>query len=268
MYDLLLKYHGIKVSEFENLSNKEVSLLVQRELAASRPVILEHSGYIHSEKRQHGPLFILVVGINDLKSTLFYLYNKVDVITARRHEVERMPIQDLKNWCGSCTTFRIVQREGLEIDWLEIITSAHRRLNGSNNAENAFTSMRRFADEVRASLDIRSEVEGYPNQFWVPLFYNIMRIGHGRVQFARLLQYLARRYHIKALSKIAEDLEKTAIEWSLIRTLFIKSSLKPDDKPLVDRISTRIHELSLKEEKLANALLYVSMKQCTQKNNC
>ncbi len=261
IHDLLEKYHGIKFSQLKGMGSTEVMDLVQSELSEKRPVILGRNQEIPVEDGQNDPFFILVIGIDETSGVLYYLRYKIDGDSEDDNEIERMPTKDFTRWCDSCTTVEIVNEEAAEVDWRKIIESPHVRLNGVRTSENVFLLMRRFADEVRNDLNIEAEVKGYPNLFFVPLFYNLMRISHGRVQFARLLQYLSKRYQIRDLQNIAENLEEVGREWNLIRSLFIKSSFKPGDKNLIDRISTRINELASKEEELAFTLLQMSRKR-------
>ena len=260
-FDLLRKYHGLKFSPLKGMGSAEVPDLVQREISEKRPVILGRSQETPIQAGQNDPFFILVTGIDGTSGVIHYLRYSIDAGSEDDHEMQRMPVEDLKGWCDSCTTVEIAGEEAAEVDWRKIIESTHARLNGSSASGNVFNSMRCFADEVRTDLNIEAEVKGYPNLFFVPLFNNLMRISHGRVQFARLLQHLFERYQAGGLQKTAEDLEGIGREWNLIRSLFIKSSFKPGDRNLPDRISNRIDELASKEEELAFNLLQVSKKR-------
>ena len=260
-FDLLRKYHGMKFSQSGGMGSAEVLDLVQSELSEKRPVILGRSQEIPIEDGQNDPFFIMVTGIDGTSAVIYYLRYRIDAGSEGGNELERMPVEDLKSWCDSCTTVEIEGEEAADVDWRKIIESTHVRLNGSSTSGNVFNSMRCFADEVRNALNIEAEVKGYPNLFFVPLFNNLMRISHGRVQFARLLQHLFERYQVGDLRNTAADLEGIGREWNLIRSLFIKSSFKPGDKKLLGRISTRIDELASQEKELAFKLLQVSKKR-------
>ena len=261
-HTLLEKCHGIEVLEFENF--EKPAELVEAELGAHRPVILGPSKGAVDVKGV--PPFVLVIGINKGGRELHYLCNKMDLTASSRHEIETLPLADLDDWCGYCSTLKIVGGESLDLDWREVISFSLSHLQGRVQSRNSLEHMKQFAEEVGQSLDVRVEAEGYPNGFWVPLFYNTLRVSHGRVQFSKLLYYLATRFQLPDLNPIAADIGEMGRGWNLVRSMFVKSSLKPEDKDLIGRIASRIMELASREERIAGILSEVVKGRSTRQS--
>ena len=260
-WGLLERHHGIKWVVGKSPPGDGLAALVRGELGAGFPVALSQSeGGMQRESSDLGmeraaPPYFLVVGFDDREEVLFFLRYNTNYAVDRNWEVERLSAGDLRHWEGSYMRVRLTGRDRWEeVDGFEVIENAVGRL-GNLNECGSIVSIRNFADALDQSLDMEAEMEGCANYYWTPLFYNLMRVSHGRFQFARLLRHLGCQGHITQFHEASELFAALGREWNLVRSLLMKLASRSGDRQLLGRICTRVRELAAGEEELAAALL-------------
>ena len=157
-----------------------------------------------------------------------------------------LPHEELANWSGPNATFSLGGTGAANLDWRPILRNAALRFDDRDGSEHRFEMMASFAREI-GNMDIRAEVLGYKNWYWVPLFYNLRRVSQGRIQFSSLLKFFEERFELGETSRILSEFENAGRSWQLVRSLVIKYSLTADDRALLNRISSRILDISTAE---------------------
>ena len=257
-WKLLETYHGIKVSIEETSLGTDLFALVVREIDGGRPVVLSRGGERSSSEPGSAPRFVLALGFDRLRKVLFYRAPDVPAEgPQRRNLVHTLPHQQLDDWRGPHVTFFGNGSGAAELDWRRILKDAAWRFHNRAGSSCRLEMMASFAREV-ASMDIESEVGGYDNWYWVPLFYNLRRVSQGRIQFLALLEFFAARFDLGETSRIRSGFENAGRSWQLVRSLMIKYSLTVEDRSLLERISARILDIAAAERQLAQKLILIA----------
>ncbi len=259
-WGLLERHHGIKWVVGKNHPGDSLAAFVQGEVGAGYPVaLIQGGGGILTGDSPPGletasPPYILIVGFDDREQVISFLRYNTNYAVDRNTEVERSSSGDLFQWDGQHMTVRLRGSDKWQdADGIDVIEHAVARL-GNSKPCGSTVSIRNFADALDQILEIEAEMEGYANYYWVPLFYNLMRVSHGRFQFARLLRHLSGQGYPPMLQQASERLEALGRGWNLVRSLLMKLGSKPGDRQLQGRICTRVRELAAGEEELAVAL--------------
>ena len=252
--DLLETHHGIRVSFGTKPDGTDLFAPVLKEIRGGHPVLLSRG---HRSVADPGstPQFVLVLGFDHLRQVLFYRAADVQGGTTRQEgSVHALPHKDLGDWSGPHATFSVGGNGAATLDWRRILRDAALRFHDRDGSEHRFEMMASFAREI-GSMDIKAEIHGHQNWYWVPLFYNLRRISQGRMQFASLLRFFEARFDLREISEILSDFQNAARSWQLVRSLMIKYSLTVDDRALLNRISTRILDIATTEQQLAEKLI-------------
>lgn len=259
-WGLLERHHGIKWTVGKNHSGEGLAALLQGEIEGGFPVALSLSaGETRKECSAMGdrgsPLpYILAVGFDCGARTLSYLRYNTNYAGEGNGEIEQISLGDFEDWDGGYMTVRMTgEDKWQEADGVEVIEEALAKV-GNLDECGSTVSMHKFADALDRGLDIEAEIAGCTNYHRVPLFYNLMRVGHGRFQFSRLLRLLSITGHFPEFGEAAGRLESLGRRWNLVRSLLMKLGMRASDVQLPGRISTRVRELAAAEEELASVL--------------
>ena len=259
-WGLLERHHGIKWSVGNNLSGEGLAALLHGEIEDGFPVALGLSAGENGEgcsAKDLGGLplpYILAVGFDYRDRNLSFLRYRPNHPIQKNGEIEQISLGDFKNWDGGYMTVRLTGKDRWQdADGVEVIKRAIAR-TGNLDGGGSTVSIHNFADALDRGLDIEAEMAGCTNYYRVPLFYNLMRVGHGRFQFSRLLRHLSVTGPFPELREAAGRLETLGRRWNLVRSLLMKLGLRVGDGQLPGRISARVRELAAVEEELASAL--------------
>ncbi len=249
--DLLETHHGVRVSFVTKPVGTALFALALEEICGGRPIVLRRSNRSVADPGST-PQFALVLGFDRRRQVL--LYRATDVRpegSQKEGVVHTLPLKGLVNWSGPHATFT-TGNVGANLDWRPILREAALRFHDRSGQR--LEMMASFAREI-GSMDIKAEVHGHQNWYWVPLFYNLRRISQGRIQFASLLRFFEARFDLREISEILSDFQNAGRSWQLVRSLMIKYSLTVDDRALLNRISTRILDVSATEQQIAEKLI-------------
>ena len=249
--NLLETHHGIMVLFGTKPVGTDLFALALEEICGGRPIVLSRSNRSVADPGST-PQFALVLGFDRRRQVL--LYRATDVRpegSQKEGVVHTLPLKGLVNWSGPHVTFT-TGNVGANLDWRPILREAALRFH--DRFGQRLEMMASFAREI-GSMDIKAEVHGHQNWYWVPLFYNLRRISQGRIQFASLLRFFKARFDLREISEILSDFQNAGRSWQLVRSLMIKYSLTVDDRALLNRISTRILDVSATEQQIAEKLI-------------
>ncbi len=246
------KYAGMGLVIHEEKSPEEFLSMVMGELEAGRPSLV----YIdifwcpwmhHSYQKNHQGHYCLAVGYEE--------DGTICCLDAAANYMEfKLPENDMLNGCQRCITF-VKNPEPQDIDWQGIIENAYARLQASN----AFESMRNFAEQLEKSMDIQLETEGYDDGWGAPLINQITRIKKGRVQFAKVLDWISKSHGVKEYSVLSERLMEVSHLWARVYTLLSAAYYEPVLNDDVRReIGEIIKECADCEENAAGLMFKVS----------
>ena len=252
--DLLETHHGIRVSFGTKPVGTDLFALVLKEIRGGGPVLLSRGRRSVADPGST-PQFVLVLGFDHLRQVLFYRAADVRPKRLQKEGVVRtLPREELVDWSGPHATFSVSGSGAANFDWRQILQDAALRFHDRDGSEHRIQMMTSFAREI-GSIDVKAEVRGYQNWYWVPLFYNLRRISQGRIQFASLLRFFEARFDLREISEILSDFQNAGRSWQLVRSLIIKYSLTVDDRALLNRISARILDITATEQQLAEKLM-------------
>ncbi|MEC0168785.1 BtrH N-terminal domain-containing protein [Paenibacillus graminis] len=264
MFPLLAQYHGIDIRIVENLSFQDTAGVIARELAESRPVIVEldtyecpwDSGY-HS---YHYPHTNLIVGYDEANR----MYSLIDCFYQK---------QSIKLSSESCFSYdsnrnrvAVFQCSTLPepvADWRTIIRHAARRIRGPEQTDHSFHQMRSLAAILEQSPDLNEEFKQHKHIWMAPLLSVLNAISNGRRQFAAVLQYLNTRQQEQDFHETVDELYYAASQWSILLSMVTKSYYSPRDRSLLPRAADKLRMIADKEEHIAGQLLSM----CEEKAN-
>ena len=248
----LYKHHGVRIVMHNELDLVKLLEIIRRELENSRTLAIVcdavwvpwDAGY---QREGHDSTHsFLIVGYDGEKRLLYC------VDSTYMQYWSALPFENLvKGFEGSCWTYEVSEIEEKEVDWQEVIRSAVGRLRESQ----AFEAMREFGRELATKLDIKKEAVGHSDFVVLKLFENIKIIAMGRRQFARLMEYLVKRYEIGGLEELATELDLAGSKWEAIRGLLLRLYKPRDAKVLIEKAAKLVLEVADEEEALAGLLM-------------
>ena len=123
---------------------------------------------------------------------------------------------------------------------------------------NVFERIELFRKEIASNLDFENEV----GNVYIPealLFLNLRLISQGRKRFSDSLRYIDIKNDNMNFEYFAQNLDKISIKWGSIISFLIKAAYAKVNSPIVKKVSDKILELRIYEEKIATELFeYVS----------
>jgi hypothetical protein len=259
---LLELYHGIRFTWHQTNTIDEVLPILKAELAAGRPVIIYLDSYwcpwapSSYQKIQNSHHNCIVVGLDEVNGFLYC----TDGYYVEQNKT--LPLEYYAQGCGRCGTFTLIGDEAPIIDWREIIKSSAELILGSNSFPNAFDAMRTFGRDA-ALIDLAAEIEGCPNIWRSPLWMQLDNIHKGRKQFSKVLRYMAEQYDVAELLVLSRQVEQVGGLWSIIQTMLYKAHIKNNSSAILCRIPEKINEVADEEERIANALISLSLQNTT-----
>lgn len=254
MLPLLAQYHGIDIRIVENLCFQDTVDLVARELAESRPVIIELDTYFcpwdSGFHNYHYPHTNLIVGYDEANR----MYSLIDCFYQK---------QDIKISSENCFSydsnrvalFRCSTLPEPIADWRTIIQRAAKRMRVQEQKDHSFHQMRSLAAILEQSPDLNEEFKHYEHIWMAPLLSVLSAISNGRRQFAAVLQYLSTRQQEQDFHEMVNELHYAASQWSILLSMVTKSYYSPRDRSLLHRAADKLRWIADKEEKIAGQLL-------------
>lgn len=255
-YELLMKYHGIKIEHHVNKSPKYMFKKIKYELSKNLPVAIFINAFWcptcpgYQKKETQDMHCCLVVGL-DNDNTLHY----VDPYYMNYNA--SLPKNNFVKGCKGYVTFAFSTPEEPEVDWFTIINNTYSRLKNTSDSINSFSMIRAFSDHIERSLDMTLE-EAIPGTYIgeFTLIQKLVNIYKDRKQFCIVLEYIAEKYNVPALVASSKKLKNIVIKWGMVRALLCKTYLTSDlSTDLKFRIADKIRDIANAEEYIANNLL-------------
>lgn len=254
MLPLLAQHHGIGIRIAENLRFQDAADVVARELAESRPVIIELDTYncpwdsgFHN---YHYPHTNLIAGYdegNRMYSLIDCFYQKQDIRLSSEH--------CFSSDSNRVAVFRCSTLPEPIADWRTIIQQAAKRMTVQDQRGHSFHQMRSLAAILEQSPGLDEEFKHYEHIWMAPLLSVLSTISNGRRQFAAVLQYLNTRQQEQDFHETVNELHYAASQWSILLSMMTKSYYSPRDKSLMHRAAHKLRMIADKEEQIAGQLL-------------
>jgi amino acid adenylation domain-containing protein len=255
---LLEKYYGIKLIPHPEKTTAEILNIIDQELAAKRPTLLEIDSYWNPwdlwYQNKHSDHVLLVVGVNELKELCC-----TDAYYSKQNQI--LPGENFLNGAKHCITLVMDQEYDADFDWRDTIETAVMKAKNPADSASVFEAIRNFGDIIESSFEVAKEIEGSFNFWEIPLFIGIKEIAYGRFKFGKLVEYLGVHFHVNDLVELSNRFTVMGAKWDEIRSLFFKL-LVSDAAISLDKIAVKIREVADYEESTANRLLEV----CRQTN--
>ena len=242
---LLARFQGIRLVPHPIADPDELLEICRQQFASGMPVVVRRG----PDKRGGSP-FLLATKL--LEDNLLSLRYRIDGTLKASAERQMFAKDALHGWCGGCILTQLTV-EARGPSRAEVESVAQKMLPATDGEGDIGRQMETFADQLETSLDLAAETRRAPDQFSVPLFFNLMRVAQGRNQYAHFLRYTTgltgtAPRGCEPQGATATVLEELARKWNVVRSLLIKASISSGSTDIVARAVNRVRALA-KEEK-------------------
>ncbi len=245
-FELLEKYHGLKVIPLDFDEFEEFFNFLKTEILRKHPVAIDMKEYWcpwspQYKKYDKYPHRLLVIGIDD-KGNL----KCVDPFFSK--QIKTMPISDLRQGYTGSWAFEAVEISKNEINAIDIIDSSLKKMGKPDS----FNNINLFAKEMSEDLDFVKEWEEFDQDFYsgVALFWYLKVISSSRYNYSNVLKYLSKEYNIAEILPLSVEMHGIAELWENVRINLIRLSHKNEYVPALKKVSATILKASLREEQL------------------
>ncbi len=249
-FKMLKKYHGINIVCNKTKNVKEVVNLIQKNLSSGIPIIVNVSSYncpwSQSYKKYKVEHYCLVIGYNEANDIFYCL----DPMMA--DGLVELPYSDLEDGFGQCFTVELERESSLDNQWKDILLSGVRDIEVPGGFTARSERIRIFAYQMSEKLDIKLEKKGFNDDFAVPLFRKLKEIGDSRINYARMMSYIARNYNCACLIDLAQEMMVIGEMWYKYRLNFLKATYVLTH---FDKNSRYMVEIANIEEELAQKVI-------------
>lgn len=241
----LEKYHGVKSKcHFSETSLQQVDIL-RKELEQGSPIVLWLDGFYvpwtNVYKKLHMKHFLIVIDINSAEESI----NVIDPYWNK--EINALSIKNFKLSKAKCITFSLSEEEPVT-DWHEIIENAVSNIQKAQ----AFSAMRKFAEEAEHTINIKAEYEGFEElKYNSPIFMQLAEVFFRRLNFAGLLTYLGERNGVTRLIELSGHMKTAGDGWKKARDILIKAIESKEQEKKLAEFANKVRELADYEENLA-----------------
>lgn len=266
MPELLAKYAGIMINEYEVDDPQVIFNIVKEELNRGMPVFSLFDQYYlpwvsEEEKtllRQRGAL--LIIGIDEENSELYCL----DVHGTKTKE--KLPIKNFLKGCASerkqLITFQDMGCENLNFNWPEIFLTALENIN-MKKTQSAFDEMRALADDIEQLLDFNLETKDCLHQSNITMLNRFKFVCRARLQFVQTLKLLNDRFQEDFFPALIEKFSIAQINWRRVASPFVRAFLmKNYDNQVRLKMASEIRKAADFEEQVAEYMMKLCEGKC------
>lgn len=248
---LIKRFYGVDLKVHLQKDMDETIAAIGRELQLKKPVIIGIDSYWipwdSAFQIVHWNHAILIVGIDEEKQQV----HCTDPFYSIEHCV--MSYESIQNGIQNYVTFEIDDNYDTNFDWRESFKNIVLKDKNPENDKNIFKEIRSLANAIENSLDVAKETEGYKDAGTIPLNQSLREIAFGRYKFAKLVEYLAKRYQISELFLLSNKIKLMGVKWDEIREEMFKVLASSTYIP-IDEIVVKIQEAANYEESIAHQL--------------
>lgn len=215
-YDLLEKFHGVKITLDDVKENVNIKSAINDELVKFKPVIILFDMYWApwSEDYQTNKDSLhafIITGIDENKE------NYVCTDTLYLKQGLLLPVNLLE-----IGTVRLYIFDSVEENKEFTLKSILEAMIAKIQADDFFKDIKKFGTMFLTSFDNKKEMEGFSDLTEVPLQENLFKILHNRKKIMELLSYLYEIYNEKYLLTISEHFKQIVSKWEVIRVMILK----------------------------------------------
>jgi hypothetical protein len=164
-------------------------------------------------------------------------------------DINVIPMDHFEKLGPRCTTVSTENLKVPDINWREVIDEVICRMNGKPGKPSAFDAMRAFSRDMNEYMDLKIELKGKEEIFYLaPLYEQLDKIGKGRQNFGITLKYLGERFSVNGLIELSTVITEIREKWNeVLRAL--KPSQTANSKDQIRDAACRINQLADIEEK-------------------
>ncbi|HEX3027896.1 MAG TPA: BtrH N-terminal domain-containing protein [Clostridia bacterium] len=253
MLNSLEKYHGIQRIENTTTADDKLLKALYRELKEGHPnIVFLNSYYLHwlvNYKRASTMHNCSVIGFKEDFSKVYCSdsFFMKDCVEIDKEEF-------LKGCRQNFISFKLSAAEENSVKWQDVIEDSIVSIEGLDSSQSSFDSIRCFAEDIRASLDLKSEISNQNDIWSSPILMDINWISHKRVKFAELLEYLSQKGCNKDLGSLAQTFRLLSSKWNINYAMTVKAYNTGNTAGFKEKLSSKILDMVTAEEKALNSL--------------
>lgn len=252
-YDLLLKYHNIKVTERQISDLKEFKEQFKMPIAEKGFAIVYDTFYcpwVYNYQKEHQKHYSLALGFQEDGKFLC-------CDTVPYSEQTELPIDDLLQSEFSIVTVEKCDKDLKSHDYSEIIRDIAKTNLGDSGSVKMLVD---YAQLVENKFCVEKENQYAGTNFWfrAPFLVDMEWLAHGRATFHLATECLAKNHSENAFFQhVSKQFGKIADDWYIMFLSCWKVFLTPGykDSDARKEVSYAIRQLALREEQLAKEIL-------------
>lgn len=246
---LLKKNHGLYLKWHKMNCCEDTLNLLSKELSENRPVAIYIDAFFCPWNLAYGKYHIdhvcLVINIDEQKKIL----KCIDPFSSDK--IEYLYLDSHVKYIDKCCTILLKNNTKALIDWKMVFLKSISRQFSMNNNIGSFKMMHKFAEDLSKYLNIEKELSGCEDIFAAPIIIRLKQIQASRQNFADLIGYISEVNHITQLEVFRNRFLKLSDEWTTVRNLLVRAFMVPNSKNTILKISDKVIDISIDEEKLA-----------------
>lgn len=254
-FEMLQKHHGIKLIRKTTETAAEDIDLISDNICAGMPIIVANDVFncpwCKAYKKYRLDHYCLVTGYNKNKKIL----NCIDPYFGL--DSYELPIPEEHTRFGTYYTFSIEKEQCLDENWKSIIVHGANNMGECNGYLTRDQNIKLFANQISEKLDFNLEKSGYKDDFMIPLFRILKEIGDGRLNFAKLMVFLAKRKNSEKILSLADELSLLGERWYRLRLNFMKISVLNSNEKSKEKLAQKLYEIAYIEKELAERIISI-----------
>lgn len=251
-FELVAKYHGFRLQINREDSFDDFQSIAREYLSRNEPICI----YIDTYYVPWDPLcgiyhhnyhLILVVGYDEQNQSIILMDPFFQQIA------RPLSLEIVRQGFQGFMTIDLLPEESRDRDMVFADVSDHLQ----EHLQSTLTHMLEFA-EALSCIDFNKEMQGFTNFGQTSLFLKLGSVIIGRVNYARMLNYLDQRFDEPMLVIIADEIKEISDKWGIIRGYISKMNImsrKGTHLSMLDNTVQKIVEVAHAENKLMKQLL-------------
>lgn len=255
--ELLHSFCNFKVTDLCINELSQVLSIIKRELSLDKPAKLRMDLFYcpwHKEayRTYHLAHSFLITGFDEKNNSLVFIDHSPIVSNGIFNIGELPPVSDY-----TVSTFEMDDKKAEVFCWQASVMECCNRVLGMNGTKNIFELQREFADQLICKFDLETELAGQKKFLQTDMYKNMIGISQNRFLFGRHLNFIYEKFNIPELLEVKNNMDIVAEKWGKVKNIFVRFDIEEDHASIIGRISKRIREVSLLEEKIAYDLLEI-----------
>lgn len=251
-YELLEKYHGIKISYHKTESPEAVFTKIKESILCKQPIgIIVDSFWLPWDITRYQKVsllhILLVVGIDEATQELIC----IDAQLAA--EGERLDRVHFDKACVEYTLFEF-QNVNKKLNFNNMIADLKENVCENDHKKEMSARIKRFANDFANSNHMEEFSKNDLSPSEDPLLNNILKVSDQRNNFANALDYFDQEFGQSLFREISNDLVLASEKWRTVFGLLIKSYYAGNFNKVKDRAYERIMAIQVFENEIFEKL--------------